>query len=134
MANTSRALVWTGRVLSALTVVGLAFSAVMKFRRPPEVVDFFVNKFGYPDATLATIGILEIACAVLYAIPQTAVLGAILVTAFFGGAFVSHLRIGDAAGGSVPVVLAAMAWIGLYLRDERLRSLIPLRGLWRERA
>ena len=126
MANTSRALVWTGRVLSALTVVGLAFSAVMKFRRPPEVVDFFVNKFGYPDATLATIGILEIACAVLYAIPQTAVLGAILVTGYLGGAVATHLRVNDPFVS--PIILGVIAWAGLYLREPRLRSLLPLRS------
>ena len=126
MANTSRALIWTGRVLSALVVAGLAFSAVMKLQRPPEVVDFFVNKFGYPDATLSTIGILEIACALVYAIPQTAVLGAVLVSAYLGGAVATHVRVGDAFIS--PIVLGVLAWAGLYLRDARLRSLLPLRS------
>ena len=125
MANTSRARVWTGRVLSALAVVGLLFSAFMKFQRPPEVVDFFVNKFGYPAGSLLTIGILEAACAIVYAIPQTAVLGAVLVTGYLGGAVATHVRVADPFIS--PIVLGVVAWVGLYLREPRLWSLLPLR-------
>jgi hypothetical protein len=125
MANTSRAMVWTGRVLSALAVVGLGFSAAMKFQRPPEVVDFFVNKFGYPEASLFVIGVLELGCALLYAIPQTAVLGGILVAAYLGGAVATHVRVGDPF--IAPIILGVIAWLGLYLREPRLRSLLPIR-------
>jgi hypothetical protein len=125
MANTSRAMVWTGRGLSALAVVGLGFSAVMKFQRPPEVVDFFVNKFGYPEASLFVIGALELGCALLYAIPQTAVLGGILVAAYLGGAVATHVRVADPFLS--PIILGVIAWLGLYLRDPRLRSLLPIR-------
>ena len=125
MANTSRAPVWIGRALSALTVVGLGFSAVMKLQRPPEVVDAFVNTFGYPDGTLLPIGVLELACAVLYAIPQTAVLGAVLVTGYLGGAVATHVRAGDPF--VAPIILGVIAWAGLYLREGRLRPLLPLR-------
>ena len=125
MANTSRAMLWIGRVLSALTVVGLGFSAVMKFQRPPEVVDFFVNKFGYPEATLFVIGVLELGCALVYAIPQTAVLGGILVAAYLGGAVATHVRVADPYIS--PIILGVIAWLGLYLREPRLRSLLPIR-------
>ena len=125
MANTSRAMVWIGRALSALTVLGLGFSAVMKFQRPPEVVDFFVNKFGYPEGSLFVIGVLEAACAILYAIPQTAVLGAILVAAYLGGAVATHVRVADPFIS--PIILGVIAWLGLYLREPRLRSLLPIR-------
>jgi DoxX-like family len=125
MANTSRVRVWTGRVLSALAVAGLAFSAVMKFMHGPEVVDFFVGKFGYPENTLTTIGVLEAACALLFAIPQTAVLGAVLLTGYLGGAVATHVRVSDAFIS--PLVIATIAWAGLYLREDRLRALLPFR-------
>jgi DoxX-like protein len=125
---------WLGRVISAVPILMMAMASTLKLIHAPQMVPSWVNRFGWPERLMTTVGLIEMSCALLFAIPQTAVLGAILVTAFFGGAFVSHLRIGDAAGSAVPVVLASMAWIGLYLRDERLRSLIPLRGLWRERG
>jgi hypothetical protein len=126
MANSSRAAVWVGRILSALVVVGLAFSASFKLRRPPEVVDSFVKHYGYPDPALGTLGVVEIACAALYAIPQTSVLGAILVTGYLGGATATHVRVAEAF--LPPLILGVMAWAGLYLRDGRLRALIPLRS------
>ena len=132
MANTSRAALWTGRVLSALVVLALAFSASLKLRRPPEVVESFVNMFGYPDTTLGTIGVVELACAAVYAIPQTAVLGAILVTGYLGGAVATHVRVNDVF--IPPLVLGVLAWVGLYLREPRLRRLLPLRSSSRSTA
>ena len=128
MANTSRAVVWIGRALSALTVLGLGFSAVMKFQRPPEVVDFFVNKFGYPEAALFVIGVLEAGCAILYAIPQTAVLGGILVAAYLGGAVATHVRMSHPLLSHTlfPIYVAVFVWAGLVLRDARLRILLPV--------
>ncbi|HEY7512173.1 MAG TPA: DoxX family protein, partial [Vicinamibacteria bacterium] len=99
--------------------------AFMKLRPSPEVVEVFGGKFGYPQTSFLPIGLLEAACAVLYAIPQTAVLGAVLVTGYLGGAVATHVRVGDAFLS--PVVLGAIAWAGLYLREPRLWPLLPLR-------
>jgi len=98
----------------------------MKFMRPPEVVDSFVHKFGYPERELLILGVVEFVCALLYAIPRTAFLGAILVTGYFGGAIATQVRVGDPTFFS-PLLLGIFAWAGLYLRDDRLRALMPLR-------
>src|SRR5712664_29527 len=118
--------VWVGRVLSALPVLMMLFSAFLKFRAPPEVIQAFTGPFGYPQQTLTPIGIAETACAVLYAIPQTAFLGAVLMTGYLGGAIATHVRVSDPQW-FMPAVLGAVAWLGLYLRDPRLRELLPLR-------
>ena len=117
---------WTGRILSALPILMMLVSATMKFMRPAQVVDSFVHQFGYPENELLILGVVELACALLYAIPRTAFLGAILVTGYLGGAIATHVRIGDPAFVS-PLVLGIFAWAGLYLRDDRLRALMPLR-------
>ncbi len=121
----TRWMLWTGWVLSALPVLAMLFSAAMKFSHRSEVVEMFVGKFGYPESTLFTLGVVELACAVVFAIPRTAVLGAVLVSGYLGGAIATHLRVGDPF--VPPLLLAVMAWGGLYLRDERLRELLPLR-------
>ncbi len=120
-----RWMLWTGWVLSALPILMMLFSSAMKFSNRSDVVGMFVGKFGYPESTLFTIGVVELACAVLFAIPRTAVLGAVLVTGYLGGAIATHVRVGDAF--VPPLALAVMAWVGLYLRDERVRELLPLR-------
>jgi len=104
----------------------MVLSAVFKLRGPAEVVQVFTGKFGYPQQTLTIIGVLELSCAVLYAIPQTAVLGAVLMTGYLGGAVATHVRISDPEWVG-PAVLGAVAWVGLYLREARLRELLPLR-------
>lgn len=121
----SKPMLWTGRVLSAAPVLMMLMSAVMKFMRTPQVMEGFVGKFGYPEGTLLPIGVLELICVLLYAVPQTAVLGAVLVTGYLGGAVATHVRVGDAF--IAPAILGAVAWAGLYLRDPRLRALLPLR-------
>jgi hypothetical protein len=121
----SRWSVWVGRILSALPVLVMLFSAFLKFRAPPEVVKAFTGQFGYPQQTLMPLGIVELSCAVLYAIPQTAVLGAVLMTGYLGGAVATHARISDV--WIPPAVLGVLAWVGLYLREPRLRELLPLR-------
>jgi uncharacterized membrane protein YphA (DoxX/SURF4 family) len=118
---------WLGRILSAVPILMMTFAGLMKLTHAPQMVASWVNQFGWPENRMTLVGLIEVTCALLFAIPRTAVLGAILVSGFFGGAVVSHLRIGDDGGAVVPIVLAALAWLGLYLRDERLRSLIPLR-------
>ena len=117
-----------GRIISALPVLGLVFSAVGKLRGQAEVMEMFTGHFGYPQQTLTIIGLLELSCAVLYAIPQTAVLGAILMTGYLGGAVATHVRVSEIAW-VFAAVLGALAWLGLYLRDPRLGELLPLRRL-----
>jgi hypothetical protein len=122
----SKGQVWAGRVVSALPVVGLTMSAGMKLSHNPHLVAQFVEKLGYPEGTLGPIGLAELLCAILYAVPQTTVLGAILLTGYLGGAVATHVRIGEPF--VAPLVLGVLVWAGLFLRDERLRALLPLRS------
>jgi DoxX-like family len=122
----SKTTIWVGRISSAIPVLMMALSAVMKLLSNPAVVADWGPRFGYPEGTLLAIGAVELACAVLYALPRTAVLGAILVTGYLGGATATHVRIGEAAFVA-PVILGILAWGGLFLRDPRLRALLPLR-------
>jgi len=124
-ASVSKKKLWAGRILSALPVLLLLFSGVMKLMKPAAVVQGFAH-FGYPESLALSIGILELACAVVYVIPRTSVLGAILMTAYLGGATATHVRIGDPSF-FIPVILGVLVWGGLFLRDDRLRALIPLR-------
>jgi hypothetical protein len=121
----SRSGLWAGRILTALPALMMTFSAWLKFFGPPEIAQQFTSKYGYPPGSLAIIGVLELACVVLYLVPQTAVLGAILMAAYLGGAVSTHVRAGEP--WFAPVLTAAVAWLGLYLRDARLRALLPLR-------
>jgi len=125
IARPGRGAVWTGRVLSALPVLLMLFSASLKLTRNAGALEPFTTKFAYPASTLVPIGVAEVLCAVLYAIPQTAVLGAILTTTYLGGAVATHVRASDPF--VMPIVLGIVVWLGLYLRDERLRALVPLR-------
>ncbi len=118
-------LIWTGRVLSALPVLILAMGVVMGLKGSPEMTAAFTGHYGYPQGALLGIVLAELACAVLYAIPQTAVLGAILLTGYLGGAIATHVRVGE--NFTLALVVAIVAWAGLYLRDARLRALLPLR-------
>jgi hypothetical protein len=120
-----RWLVRSGWVLTGLTFVALAASAAGKLTRATQVVEMMGGKFGYPAGTLVVIGLVELACALLYLIPRTSVLGAILVTGYLGGGVATHVRVEDAF--AAPIVLGILAWGGLFLRDERLRALLPLR-------
>jgi len=122
----SKAMVWAGRVLSALPVLMLLFSASVKLSKSEDVVKAFTT-FGYPESVIVGIGVTELICTILYAIPQTAVLGAILLTGYLGGAAATHVRAGEPYFG--PIVIGVVLWIGLYLRDARVRALAPLRSL-----
>ena len=96
----SKGMIWTGRVISGLVVLMLLFSAVMKFLKPMEVTEE-LTRLGWADSHALTLGILEAACTVIYAIPQTALLGAILLTGYLGGATATHVRIDDPFYGPV---------------------------------
>lgn len=116
---------WGGRVLTAVPALMLAASAGMKLAGRPEVVEAFVNHFGFGAGALVPIGLLELACTTLYLVPRTAVFGAVLLTGYLGGAVVTHVRIGE--GFAAPLLAGVLVWGGLFLRDGRLRALFPLR-------
>ena len=117
-------LLWTGRVISAVPVLMLFLSAITKLIMPPQVAEGFTH-LGLPEKLAIGLGILELVCTTLYIIPRTAVFGAILLTGYLGGAILSHLRVGDPFIG--PIVFGVLVWAGLFLREPRLRALIPLR-------
>jgi hypothetical protein len=121
----SKKTLWTGRVMSAVPVLLTLLGAMMKVARVAPAVEG-MTRAGLAERLIVPIGILEIVCVVVYLIPRSSVLGAILLTGLLGGATVTNLRIGDPTW-PIPVILGMMAWGGLYLRDVRLRSLIPLR-------
>jgi len=125
-APQSNVMLWAGRIISALPVLLLIFSGVLKIMKPPSVLQGFAH-FGYPESQIVALGILEIACTLVYAIPQTSYLGAILVTAYLGGATASNVRVGDPSYFAT-VILGVLVWGGLFLRDARLRALVPLRS------
>jgi hypothetical protein len=127
-APISKRRLWTGRILSGFAVLFLVFDAVIKFTKIAPVVDSFAQ-LGYPISLAPTIGSLALLCVVLYVIPRTSVLGAILLTGYLGGAVASQLRIGSPLLSHVlfPVYVAALIWGGLYLRDEQLSALVPVR-------
>jgi hypothetical protein len=130
MIPVSSAALWTGRVMSALVVLFLIFDATIKLIPIQPVIDS-MNELGYP-ATVGLargIGIVTAICIVLYVWPRTAVLGAILMTGLFGGAIASHLRIGSPVFSHLlfGVYLGLLAWGGLWLRDPRVRALMPWR-------
>jgi len=123
-APVSKKLLWAGRIMSALPVLLLVFSAVAKLMKPASVVEGFV-RLGYPESLILPIGVLELVCAVVYAIPRTSIFGAILLTGYLGGATATLVRGGEAF--FAPVVAGVLVWGGLFLRDQRLRALIPFR-------
>jgi hypothetical protein len=125
-APVSKKKLWAGRIISALPVLLLLLSGVMKLMKPAPLVQGFAQ-FGYPESLILKIGILEIFCTVVYMIPRTSVLGAILMTGYLGGATATNVRVGDPSS-FIPVLVGVLVWAGLYLRDDRLRALIPLRS------
>ena len=127
-APVSKGSLWTGRILSILAILFFLMDAVMKLLKPPFVVDATV-KLGYQENVIQGLGIALLTCTILYAIPGTSVLGAILLTGYLGGAVASNVRVGNPLFSNVlfPVYFALVLWGGLYLRDKRLRALIPLR-------
>lgn len=118
---------WTGRVLSALAVLFLLFDAVGKFVMPPQVVQAFA-RLGFPLSLSVSIGVLLTVGTVIYAIPRTAVLGAVLLTGYLGGAVAAQMRAGSPTFETVfPVLFGVIVWAGVYLRDCKLRAVFPVR-------
>ncbi len=121
--------IWIGRVLTALVVVFLLFDGIIKFMMIQPVTDAFAE-LGYPVKYAITIGIIDVLCALLLAIPRTAVLGAVLLTGLLGGAISTHVRIESPLFSQTlfGVYLGLVAWAGLYLRVPSVRALLPLRS------
>jgi hypothetical protein len=124
----SNARLWTGRILTGFTVLFMLFDAVGKLVMPTQVVEAFF-RLGFPVNLSHTIGIILLAATLLYAIPLTAVLGALLLTGFLGGAAAIQMRAGSSLFETMfPIIFGVLAWAGIYLRDARLGALLPLRS------
>ena len=121
-------MLWTGRVVSVLPVLIVLMSARMKLTSDPWYVQEW-GRIGWQVGALPLIASLQLAAIALYVIPQTSMLGAVLLTGYMGGAIASYVRIGEFSPPMVPLTTAVLAWLGLFLRDARLRKLLPIR--WR---
>ena len=118
----STAVIWTGRVVSLIPTLLLVMGGVMKVMQNPMVTDGLV-KAGYDPNVAFGLGVVELISAALYLIPQTAAIGAILLTGYLGGAIATHVRLGEEF--TAPAVLAVVFWLGLVLRQPRRRSILP---------
>jgi hypothetical protein len=123
-AAVSRSSLWAGRVISALVVLFLLFDAIIKLMRVPAALEG-TARLGFSESVVLPLGMVLLACVALYAIPRTSILGAILLTGYLGGAVASNVRVGNPLFGYIlfPVYVGVLLWLGLYLRDGRLRIL-----------
>jgi hypothetical protein len=128
LETTSKATLWAGRIISALPVSFLVLDGVIKLANIQPVVDASIL-LGLPVEIAPGLGILLLACLAVYLVPRTSFLGAILLTGYLGGAMAIHVRVGSELFSLLfPIILGVLLWGGLYLRNERLRALVPLRG------
>jgi hypothetical protein len=127
-ASVSSGRVWTGRVIGGLIAAFMLLDAAMKFVKPPQVAEAFVRT-GWPLELSVVLGVILLVSTVLYLIPQTAVLGAILLTGYFGGAVATNLRLENPLFSHTlfPVYFGLLTWFALWLREPRLCELVPLR-------
>lgn len=124
-----RTKIWAARILGGVPAVFLLMDGGMKLFRPVVVVEASAQ-LGYPESTLLGIGVALLVSTLLYLLPQTAVLGALLLTGYLGGAVAAHLRVGGGVFPVLfPVLIGAMIWLSLWMRDERLRNMLPLRAV-----
>jgi hypothetical protein len=126
-ATSSRIALWVGRILTILVVLFLLFDSVLKLMQPDFAIEA-TTELGYSGSVVFPLGVLLLVCLILYVIPQTSVLGAILLTGYLGGAIATHVRIGSPLFSHqlFPIYVGLLVWGGLYLRNEQLRKLIPL--------
>lgn len=124
--SAKRWMLWAGRGLSLWPAFVIVLSATWKLTRNPGYVAEFA-RIGWPDSALTGLALLQLGCLALYLIPPTAVLGAVLLTGYLGGAIASYVRISEPYPVLVPLSTSLIAWAGIYLRDQRLRALLPLR-------
>jgi len=124
----SKKSIWGGRILSGLVTAFLLFDALIHLLKPAPVVEAFA-KLHLPLSLAVDLGIIELMCLALYVIPATSILGAILLTGYLGGAVAIQVTTSNSLFGEIlfPVYVGAIVWGGLYLRDERLSTLVPWR-------
>jgi hypothetical protein len=121
----SKPALWAGRIISGLIVLFMLFDAITKLMKVSQVLEATV-RLGVPVSALSVIGVILLICTIIYAIPRTSILGAVLLTGYLGGAVATQLRAGGPAFETVfPVLFGALVWLGVYLRDLRLRALVP---------
>lgn len=125
IAPVSKTSLWAGRVLSGLAIALFVVTGLFSLLKPAVAAQGFAH-YGYPNGALLPVALVEIACAMVYAIPRTSVLGAILLTGYLGGATATHVRAGEPF--FLPIVVGVVVWLGLFLRDGQLRAHIPWRG------
>jgi hypothetical protein len=120
---------WIGRILSGIVILFLLFDATIKFLKLPEVVRTTVGELGYSEHHILIHGVLVLACTILYMIPRTSILGAVLLTGYLGGAIASHVRVDNPLFSHTlfPVYIGIMMWGGIWLREERLRNIFPFK-------
>jgi hypothetical protein len=122
-----RTALWVGRVISGLCVLFLALDGVVKLFKPAPVLEACA-RLGIPESTIIGLGVLLLACTAAYAFSATAILGAVLLTGYLGGAIATHVRVGDPAFTvAFASTLGVLVWVGLFLRGPRLRALVPFR-------
>jgi len=126
--STSRGMIWTGRVISGLAVLFLVFDGVTKVLKVPAVMKA-AAELRFSEGQIVAIGIILLVCTVIYAIPRTAILGAILLTGYLGGAISIQMRAGNPMFETLfPGIFGVLVWAGLFFRDSRLRAMIPLKS------
>ena len=120
---------WAGRIMSGLAVAFLIVDAGFKLVQPPMAIQANAE-LGYSASVILPIGLIEIACLIVYLVPQTAVFGAVLWTGYLGGAIATHVRVGNPLFSHTlfPIYVALLIWGGIWLRDEKLRAVFPLRA------
>ena len=124
----SKGRLWAGRIVGGLPALFLLMDAIMKLVKPAPVVTETV-RLGYPESVIIGLGIVLLASTILYLLPQTSVLGAILLTGYLGGAVATHVRVQEGWFSIIfAVIFGVLLWGGLWLRDERLQKLIPLKS------
>ena len=124
--SVSKSSLWAGRIVSGLSALFLLLDGVMKLFKPAFVVEATV-RLGYSESVIVPIGAVLVVCTILYLVPATSILGAILLTGYLGGAVATHVRVGEGWFPIIfPIVFGILIWLGIYLRDVRLRSLVPL--------
>jgi hypothetical protein len=116
-----RKIIWAGRVVSVIAALPFAMSAAMKLMIHPEVVKG-MSHLGLPETLIVPLGVLEMLCVVVYLVPRTSFLGAILFTGYVGGTVITHLRLGEPV--YLQLILGVLIWVGLYLRRPRLREVL----------
>jgi len=127
-ARPGKAAFWTGCIISAIPILFMGVLGIVMQVFNRAMVEKNMAEHGYPPTSVMPIQIVAFICVILYAIPQTAVLGAILLTGYLGGAVSTHVRAGDGQW-FFPVIFGVLVWLGLVLRDPRLRVLVPLRRI-----